>query len=163
MKYKKVIGLLAALLALAFFSVALVVSIQHGHVGMKVLAWAFTALSVGFGVVAINYKYPTAIAPVAGDVYGLGLVTAQVFMADTDLTAVITHSFGLSAQELVDLFPLVEINVAAGASVYPAFTLTRATNTITLTKPSAVGSGGTFEVGIMRPHTNQGGPKSGAR
>ncbi len=159
MKYKQVIGLLVALLALAFFSVALVVSIQHGHTGMKVLAWTFTALSFAFGIPVVTYKFPVSglTAPTAPQVYGLGLVTAQLTMGDTDLTVDITHNFGLTAAELADLFPVVIMNPTALATVFPGFTFVKAANKITLNKPSAVNSGGTFDVVILRPHTNQGG------
>lgn len=164
MNYRKCIGLLAALLVLAFFSVALVVSLQHGHVGMKILAWAFTGLSFAFGA-SVTYKYPVsgATAPTAQQVYGLGIMTAQVFIGDTDLTAVVTHNFGLSAQELLDLFPIVQTSATVGATVFPGFTVTKAANTVTFSKASAVGSGGTFDVIIQRPSTQQAGPLSGAR
>jgi len=159
MKYKKVIGLLAALLVFAFFSVALVVSIQHGHGLAKTIAWGLTTLSFSFGVVVVTYKFPVSglTAPTDRQVYGLGIVTAQVFMADTDLSAVITHNFGLTAAELADLFPIPIVNATAGATAFDGFTYSATANTLTLTKPSAVGSGGTFNVAILRPHTNQGG------
>lgn len=104
----------------------------------------------------VAYKYPvaSATAPTAAQVYGLGRVTATVVFGDADLTAVITHNFGLSAQELLNLFPIVTINSGnVTNTVYPGFFVTRTTNTVTLTKPSAVGSGGTFEVSIDRPST----------
>jgi len=166
MKYKKTIGLLAALLVLAFLSVAIVPTIYHGHLTLKAVLWGLSSLAVLFGVTAVNYKYPTNVAPTAAQVYGLGLVTAQVFMADADTTVDITHSYGLSAQELVDLFPIVVITAPpqSGATLFPGFTVQKFTNKITLGKPNVgAGTGGTFDVAIFRPHTNQGGPLVGAR
>src|SRR5882672_34341 len=165
MKCKKVIGLLVALLAFAFFSVALVVSTQHGHALAKTIVWGLTSLSFAFGVVVVTYKYPVSglTAPTAAQVYGLGVVTATVFMLDTDLTATVTHNFGLSAAELADLFSVPIVNASSGVSVFPGFTIARTANTVVLTKPSAVGSGGTFEVVILRPSTQLAGPLSGAR
>jgi hypothetical protein len=156
MKSKKAIGLLAALLVLTFLSVALVVHSQHG---LSTALGLFSVLGFAMGTATINYKYPVSasIAPTAQQVYGLGVVTAQVNFGDTDISAVVTHNFGLSANELADLFPIVIIDPTSGGTVFPQFTFTKATNAVTMNKASTSGTGGTFDVTILRPHTNQGG------
>lgn len=161
MKFQKAIGLLAALLVLGFLSVALVVHSQHP---VNAVMWALSTLSLMAGAVTVTYKYPISglTAPIASQVYGLGVVTAQVNAADTDTSIVVTHNFGLSAAELADLFPLVLINTTA-AGVSPAFTFSKGTNSVTITKASTSGTGGTFDVIILRPHTNQAGGSSGNR
>ena len=148
----KLIGFLAALLVLACFSVALVV-----HPDLKMIAYALTVLSFAAGTVTVTYATPVAgtSAPTAAQVYGLGLITAQVNCADTDTVIVITHNFGLNAQELLDLFPFAIVNNIAGATTYPQYTFTTATNTLTIGKASTSGTGGTFDVCVWRPPTNQ--------
>lgn len=155
MKKTHCIGLLAALLVLGIFSVALVVSFNHS-LAPKVIVWSLTALSVVAGA-TVTYKTPVsgATAPTAAQVYGLGVVTAQVNLADADLTVDVTHNFGLDANELASLFPAVIINPTAGATVFPQFTIAKAANKITLNKASVTNTGGTFDVIILRPHTNQ--------
>jgi hypothetical protein len=157
MKFKKTVGLLAALLALALLSVALVISIQHGAVTQKAILWALTSLSVLAGAVTVTYKTPVSglTAPTAAQVYGLGLISAVLEIGDTDTSAVITHNFGLDANELASRFPIVVMNPTAGGTVFPQFTIAKATNSVTLTKASASGTGGSFDVFILRPHTNQ--------
>jgi hypothetical protein len=156
MKFQKAIGLLAALLVLMFLSVALVVHSQHP---LSTAMWMFSALSFAAGTAVINYKYPVSasIAPTAQQVYGLGVVTAQVNFGDTDASAVVTHNFGLSANELADLFPAVIVDPTASGTTFPQFTFTKAANTVTINKASTSGTGGLFDVIILRPHTNQGG------
>ena len=153
---KKAIGLLAALLVLGFLSVALVFHFQHP---LSTAMWIFSALSFAMGTATINYKYPVSasIAPTAQQVYGLGVVTAQVNFGDTDVSAVVTHNFGLSANELADLFPVVIVDPTASGTTFPQFTFTKATNAVTIAKASTAGTGGLFDVIILRPHTNQGG------
>lgn len=154
---KKAIGLLAALLVLGSLSVALVVHSQH--MSLSTTLGLFSALGFAMGTATINYKYPVSasIAPTAQQVYGLGIVTAQVNFGDTDASAVVTHNFGLSANELADLFPAVIVDPTAGGTTFPQFTYTKATNAVTINKASTSGTGGTFDVIILRPHTNQGG------
>jgi len=152
MQTKQLIGFLAALLVLAFFSVALVV-----HHDLRSLVWALTAFSVLAGTVTVTYETPIqgTSAPTAAQVYGLGLITAQVNCADTDTVIVITHNFGLTAQELLDLFPFAIVNNVSGATTYPQYTYSNTTNTLTIGKASTSGTGGTFDVLVWRPPTNQ--------
>jgi hypothetical protein len=154
MKTKHLIGFLAALLVLAFFSVALVV---HDQTSIRNLAWALGAASFALGTVTVTYQVPVSgtSAPTAAQVYGLGLVTAQVNNADTDASITITHNFGLDAGELAALYPFVIINQDSGGTTLPAYEISKATNSVTITKASTSGTGGTFDVCVWRPPTNQ--------
>lgn len=154
MKKKNLIGFLAALLVLGFFSVALVTHQQHV---VSAIAWALGAASFALGTVTVNYTAPAtgSSAPTAAQVYGLGLVTAQVNMADTDASATIIHNFGLDANELAFLFPFVILNQDSGGTTNPEYAFSKGTNSVTITKASTSGTGGTFDVCIWRPPSNQ--------
>lgn len=71
----------------------------------------------------INYRYPVAGAtpPTFAQSYGRGVVTAQVNFGDTDTSAVVIDNFGLSANELADLFPrvIMDATVANGGGSNP--------------------------------------------
>lgn len=107
-----------------------------------------------FGL-TVTYAYPVAglTAPTASLMKHRSLLTAVVIMADGDAAAVLTHNWGLSVAELADNFPLVTWNYVTPGAAATVLSVTRATNTLTLTKAAGVGSGSTFEVTLMRPHT----------
>lgn len=102
------------------------------------------------------YEWPTAVAggtiPPASN-QSFNLVTGTVNWLDADLTAIITHNFGLSTTELAGLFPLVshEPDPSTAGTINPVITVTKTSNNVTFTKVSAAGSGGTFQFFCERP------------
>ena len=104
----------------------------------------------------VTYAHPVAgaSAPTAAKAARFNLLTATVNMADGDTTATITHNWRLSTAKLAKLFPLVTVYaaVAGTAAAILSVALTDSL-TVTLTKVSAAGSGGTFVVILQRPHT----------
>ncbi len=104
----------------------------------------------------VTYTYPVAgtTAPTAAQVASLSLVTAQVSFVDTSLTVTVKHNFGTTLAQGSNQFPLVIVNSQTPGTAIPfiAVALTDS-NTITLSKLSAAGSGGTYVVAILRPNT----------
>ena len=102
----------------------------------------------------ILYAYPVSgtTAPALG--WGGNLVTGTCIFSDADTTLAITHGFGLLTSELASLFPLVLFNWNAtnsGSDAGGVLVALTNSNVITLSKTSAVGSGGTGVVAILRP------------
>lgn len=105
----------------------------------------------------VTYTYPVAgtTAPTAAQVAALSLVVAQISMVDTSTTVTVKHNFGLSLAQGSNQFPLVfppTVQTPGTAIPNLAVALTDS-NTITVSKLSAAGSGGTYVVIIMRPNT----------
>jgi hypothetical protein len=107
-----------------------------------------------FGI-TVTYAYPVSgvTAPTAGQTLRKNLVTAVVIIGDTDTTTVVTHNWGLLASELADRFPIIVWNYVTPGTAPLLLSFSRATNAVTVNKPSAVGSGATFEISLLRPHT----------
>lgn len=117
-----------------------------------------------FGVVVVTYTSPFSgqggiVAPTANQASALPAQTAQVFFADTDTQAVITHNWGLPASFPSYLFPEVffvkSLGGGSDSSFNTGFTfgLTN-TNSITMNKLSVgTGSGGTYNVYMRRPNS----------
>lgn len=104
----------------------------------------------------VTYAYPVAglTAPTAAQVANLSLVTAQVSMVDTSTTTTVKHNFGLSLAQGSNQFPLVFAYVQTAGTAIPGLVLTLTdSNTVTIAKLSAAGTGGTYCVIIMRPNT----------
>ena len=87
-------------------------------------------------------------APTQAQSFTRNLVSLTLNFTDTDTTFTLTHNFNLTTAQLACLLPLVNIN--PGGSV---FTVSKAANTVTLTKLQATGSGSTVQVDIRRPGT----------
>ena len=99
-----------------------------------------------------------ATAPTASQASGINLVSALLNFTDTDTTFTLTHDMGITTAQLAALLPLVTWSVvssvqAVGTAVTPVFSITKAANTITLTKLQATGSGCTIQIDIRRPGT----------
>lgn len=107
-----------------------------------------------FGV-TVTYAYPVSgiTAPTASLMKHRSLLTVVVIMADGDATADVTHNWGLSVAELADLFPIITWEYVTPGAAATVLTFARLTNKITITKAAGVGSGSTFAVTLMRPHT----------
>jgi hypothetical protein len=124
-------------------------------------AWTPPGLIPGeAGVVVVTYcNRLSAIgisAPTGSAAAQLRTQTVQVFFADTDAQAVITHNWGLPNSYPAWLLPQVFANKALGGGSDSSFAsqftfgLTN-TNSVTMNKLSVgVGSGGTYNVYLIR-------------
>jgi hypothetical protein len=86
------------------------------------------------------------------------VVSTTLNFTDTDTTFTLTHNMGLTAAQLTCLFPLVTwVTIgsvqAVGTGIAPVLTITKAANTITVTKQQATGSGQTVQIDVRRPGT----------
>lgn len=104
----------------------------------------------------ITYAYPVAgtTPPTALQALGCNAVTATVNWSDSEVSAVITHNFKLSAAQLANLFPLVQVVLLGGSTttLAPVITVTLTdSSTVTIGKTTVVGTQGTLLVTIMRP------------
>lgn len=113
------------------------------------------------GVVVVTYAFPVSgvTAPTAVQASQVPTQTAQVFFADTDTQAVVTHNWGLPASFPGFLFPECIMTKSLGggsdSSFATGFTfgLTN-TNSITINKLSiGTGSGGTYNLVLRKPHS----------
>lgn len=97
-----------------------------------------------------------ATAPTQAQSAGRNLVSATLNFTDTDTGFTLTHNMNLSAAQLAALFPLVTITPigsvqGVAVAVAPVIAVTKAANTITVTKLQATGSGLTVQIDIRRP------------
>jgi hypothetical protein len=86
------------------------------------------------------------------------LIQAQVNFLDTDTQGTFIHNMGFAAggTDISANFPLISITPASENSTFAsaiAVNYPSQPNSIVLSKPSLTGSGGTFNVTVMRPHT----------
>lgn len=103
------------------------------------------------------YQWPLAVQ--GGTVppstaQAVNLVSGTITWLDADLTALVTHNFALSLALQTALLPIVsrETDPSNAGTVNPVVTVTKTSgNTVTFTKVSAAGSGGTFQFFIERP------------
>lgn len=112
--------------------------------------------------VTVTYLSPVAgtVAPTALQASNCQQIVADIVAtADADTTATVTHNFGLSAADLaagdprITLTPLLSqaLTALSGWAV-----TTIATNSLTLTKLTSVGSGNAnaqLRVSVQRPHS----------
>jgi hypothetical protein len=99
-----------------------------------------------------------ATAPTQAQVNNRNLVSALLNFTDTDTTFTLTHNMNLTSAQLTCLYPLVTVTTtgsvqAVGTAVAPVLAITKASNTITITKLQATGSGSTVQIDIRRPGT----------
>jgi hypothetical protein len=117
------------------------------------------------GVVVVTYCHPklgapTTTAPTANQAQEMPELAAQVFFADAaDVLAVIVHNWGLPASFPTWLWPQVFVAKSLGGASDTSFAtnftfgLTN-TNSVAMNKLSVgVGSGGTYNVYLRRPHS----------
>lgn len=106
----------------------------------------------------VTYAYPVTgtTPPTAAQMKKLSGLTAQVSMVDTSTTVTLTHNMGITLAQGTFLFPLIQWYVQTPGTALAApmlsFALTNS-NTITITKVVAAGSGGTYVVIVNRPNT----------
>lgn len=104
----------------------------------------------------VTYAYPVSgtVAPTIAQALGCNSLTCQVQCSDADTTAVITHNWQLTTAQLNSLFPFIGWYENAGgagtALAQLSFALTNSVS-VTVTKASATGSGGTYTVILQRP------------
>ena len=104
--------------------------------------------------VVVLYATPVSgtVAPTATQAVGNSL-TCQVGMADADTTATITHNWGLTAANNTALYPWINWYLSTAGTAIPILSFALSTNTVTITKASAAGSGGTYNVVVQRPYS----------
>jgi len=147
-KTKVVLGLAALV-----FGVALCVAFLAPGAGLSARVLAGGSLLL-FGI-TVTYAYPVSgvTAPTAQQTNRKNLVTAVVIIGDSDTTTVVTHNWGLSTAELADRFPIIVWNYVTPGTAPLLLSFSRAANVVTLVKPSGAGTGATFEISLLRPHT----------
>lgn len=110
---------------------------------------------------SVTYKYQlpddaaltsSATPPTALKAGVIVSLSAIVFMADTETTAVLTHNWKLSANALALLYPFIVWYWTTAGTAQVSFALTDS-STVTITKSTGTGSGGTFNVVLLKPHT----------
>ena len=104
----------------------------------------------------ITYTYPVAgtTAPTLAQALLCNMVVATVNWSDSEITARLTHNWGLSSTQAGNLWPVTIIDYLAGSTTTlpQAITVTYTnTNVITLTKSTVVGGQGTLVVTLLRP------------
>lgn len=112
--------------------------------------------------VTINYEYPVAGAtpPTAAQVKRVSSVVAEIqATADADVLATITHNMAITAQELLDGWPIIntEILLPEGwVSTPHVLAAGKLTNSVAVTMSAGVGSGAAtpqLRVTMLRPNT----------
>ena len=106
----------------------------------------------------VSYINPTNTTPTAVQMLPLSRVVSLVNFGDTDTTALLTHNMNIPLASTPTQHgqnsgsPWVTMVLSAGTlgTIAPIITVTRGTNTLTLTKVSATGSNCTMEVTIER-------------
>jgi hypothetical protein len=153
---------LAGLLLLAFLAVPAFAgtAFQTGHDWTAYLLWASAAgLLVGTVVTTYKFQVPPATAltsgvtaPTAAQAKLINSINVVVRLDDTETTAVLTHNWALAANALALLYPLISWYWTTAGTGQVSFALTDG-NTVTITKTTGTGSGGTFNVNLLKPHT----------
>lgn len=109
----------------------------------------------------ITYKSPNSgtTPPTAVQMLPLSRVVAQVVLADADTTAIITHNMAIPlastptqhGQNSYSPIVIIALDPTSAGTLVSPITITRGTNTITLTKTAtSAGTNATLEVHIER-------------
>lgn len=106
----------------------------------------------------VTYLYPNTgtTPPTAAQAALQTLMTIEVNALDADTQGVITHNWGLSAAETGFYRPVISTKYLARetAGDYLTWALPASSpNALTFNKTSGGGTGGTFVVDLLRPHT----------
>lgn len=147
------VGFLAAFLCILALS-----AVVYLHPSAHQLAWLTSGLSFLAGAVVVTYKYPTSgtPAPTIAQALNCNELNALVTALDADTIITIVHNWQLPSGDATSLFPIVLFNLNGDATttLYPVWIATRTdSNTVTINKPTTVGSQGTFVVTLLRPNT----------
>ena len=145
---------IALFIGLAFL--ALVLAAAFAHTNPQFMPTVIAVL-MGAGVLGLNtvaYEYPVsgATAPTASQMRTHQSMSAIVTGDGAATTFVITHNWGLSAADLTNGFPWVQLEIllAAGYTAAPLVT-TKATNSVTFTCTAFTGAG--LRVRLERPYS----------
>jgi hypothetical protein len=159
MRFRNVVlALLAALLIMVLPACALTLNAQTVHHGG---AWIFTIGSLlGLVGVVVTYTYPVAGAnpPTITQAANCSIQAALVQLLDADTQAAFTHNWGLPASFPGYLFPVIvtrpvlQANAGATLAISLTFNVSN-TNVVFINKATGTGSGGTFMVTLLRPHS----------
>jgi len=106
----------------------------------------------------VTYKYPVSgtTPPTLLQALGANTLTAVVNLADADTIITVVHNWKMSSADLTNKFPLVDIHADGDSlgTVLPLFMVTLTdSSTVTINKPTTVGTQGTFVVVLLRPNT----------
>lgn len=146
---------------------------QWGHrpAESKVLKWALPILVLlGIGAtVSLTYLTPSlgpgvspsitlggTVPPTAAQAANINVLVVEASTADGDTSIALVHNWGLSAADLAAGYPLASAMLDTSGTATPVLTgrvTGSAANTLTITKASAAGSGGTIVFHLQRPHT----------
>jgi hypothetical protein len=127
----------------------------HAHMHLA-LAVGSLSLSLLASTVTIIQTYPIAgTFPTSAQAFYNNTQISRLVAADSDTVAVLTHNWMLSAAQLAAFLPLITYYIqaldSAGVTLpLLTFALTDS-NTVTMTKVAATGSGGTYVVTMQRP------------
>lgn len=157
MKTKLRIG--AVLLALALC----ILPVAAFHVNLFMAVLSLGCLAAGVTVTYATFQDGTGphqgytggtTPPAAYQAQTVNAVVADVVMADGETTAAIVHNMNISTAARAAKQPYINWYIATAGSAVPllSFAITDA-NTVTVTKDTGTGGGGTFRVTIRRPYS----------
>lgn len=106
----------------------------------------------------VTYLYPATgtTPPTAAQMMLQNLLTVQINTLDADTLGALTHNWGLSAAETAFYRPIISVKatVRETAGDYLTWSLPASSaNVLNFNKTSGSGTGGTFIVDLLRPHT----------
>lgn len=108
-----------------------------------------------FGTTIIQTWPIAGTFPTSQQAVSFNTQTSRVVFADADTVAVLTHNWGISAAQLAAFFPLIDFyaqNAGTAGTTLPQLTFALTdSNTVTINKTAATGSGGTYVVTLQRP------------
>lgn len=155
MKISTRVAFLVAAILFVGLGVAFVFHVPVVHI--------LTAASLTVFGLTVTYKYPVSgtVVPTVALMRNHNEVNALVNALDADTVVTITHNWGLPAKDAggfpngpAGLFPIVIINTETDSTntLQPNWTVNLAnTNAVVITKPTTVGTQGTYIVQILRP------------
>jgi len=145
-----------ALLAVMVIGIGAVVGAHYGwHLSNPAMIAMGLAVPVIFGTATVIQTFPLAATfPTSAQAVNVNTQISRVVMADTDTLATLTHNWLLTAAQLAQFLPLISWYVENPGVSYPvvSFALTDS-NTVTMAKTVATGSGGTYVVSLFRPYS----------
>ena len=163
MKTRKITLAIAAVLSVTVMAAACLLLFRHdvaqsfhalSHTA-KLVLWSVSTLA--FGTTVIQTWPIAGTFPTAAQAFNFNTQISRVVFADADTTATLTHNWGISAAQLAAFFPLIDYyaqNVGTTGTTLPQLTFALTdSNTVTITKTAATGSGGTFVVTLNRPYS----------
>ena len=164
MRYVLKFGALFAALFLAVLpACALVPDTPVAHHGGAVVFLLGSLLGVAGVVVTYCWPVQGIVGPTQAQASQVSIQTALVQLLDGDTQALFTHNWGSSNGLLAASFPsflfpiiiceqVLQGNAVATLQVSLTFSVAN-TNVVVINKATGTGSGGTFIVALLRPHS----------